>query len=94
MDIDQAIEIVTRLADGVDPVTGERLLSSSEVEWMLFSGSEFWMRLNMLIVRFNPLIEARRCFRVCGGVYPSVHPKYPRDATAGLQPRLAGTTVS
>jgi hypothetical protein len=29
MDIDQAIEIVTKLADGVDPTTGERLPSSS-----------------------------------------------------------------
>jgi hypothetical protein len=29
MDVDQAIEIVTKLADGVDPTTGERLPSSS-----------------------------------------------------------------
>lgn len=29
MDIDQAIEIVKKLADGVDPTTGERLPSSS-----------------------------------------------------------------
>jgi len=29
MDIDQFIEIVTRLADGVDPTTGKRLPPSS-----------------------------------------------------------------
>ncbi|MDI6774689.1 MAG: hypothetical protein QME60_04740 [Verrucomicrobiota bacterium] len=29
MDVDQAIEIVTKLADGVDPTTGERLPPSS-----------------------------------------------------------------
>ncbi|MDI6809937.1 MAG: hypothetical protein QME66_13375 [Candidatus Eisenbacteria bacterium] len=29
MDVDQAIEIVTKLADGIDPTTGERLPPSS-----------------------------------------------------------------
>jgi len=32
MDVDQAIEIVTELADGVDPTTGERLPPSSAYE--------------------------------------------------------------